>query len=237
MIYLYGSVPGWTVPCLGPMTTKVAYYMTLAGLEFEMKAQDLTQLHRDSPNGKVPWLDDDGTVLCDSTLIIEHLQRKYGEALDRDATAQERATMIAFNRMIDEHLYWIAMIQPRYVADEDWEAYLRLIVGTDEVPPAAREFGDEWRARILNQYNNAGWTRLPPETLYARARADIDALSGFLADKRFFMGDKPRWIDASVLSALRHVIEAPFTFDTKSYGASKKNLLGYMQRMKDTYGI
>jgi len=51
------------------------------------------------------------------------------------------------------------------------------------------------------------------------------------------MGDKPRWVDAPVLSILRHVIDTPFTFDTKDYAASKKNLVTYMSRMKDRFGI
>ena len=61
--------------------------------------------------------------------------------------------------------------------------------------------------------------------IYRRARTDVDALSDFLGDKPFFMGDKARWVDAPVLSILRHVIDAPFTFDTKDYAASKKNLV------------
>jgi hypothetical protein len=51
------------------------------------------------------------------------------------------------------------------------------------------------------------------------------------------MGDTARWVDAPVLSILRHVIDAPFNFDTKDYAASKKNLVSYMGRMKDRYGI
>jgi hypothetical protein len=51
------------------------------------------------------------------------------------------------------------------------------------------------------------------------------------------MGDKARWVDAPVLSILRHIIDAPFTFDTKDYAASKKNLVAYMGRMKDRFGI
>jgi hypothetical protein len=37
---------------------------------------------------------------------------------------------------------------------------------------------------------------------------------------------------APVLSILRHIIDAPFAFDTKDYAAKKKNLVGYMGRMK-----
>ena len=40
-----------------------------------------------------------------------------------------------------------------------------------------------------------------------------------------------------MLSILRHIIDAPFDFDTKDYAASKKNLVSYMGRMKDRFGI
>ncbi len=237
MIKLYGSVPGWTVPCLGPMTTKVAYYLTLAGLSFEFVTTDLSQLDRDSPNGKVPFIDDEGTLLADSTLIIDHLRRRYGDALGMGVTPREAATMLAFNRLIDDHLYWISVVQPRYVDDGDWHRYLCMIARTDNLSPEAEAFGDAWRARVLNGYHNAGWARLSSETLYARARADIDALSDQLGERPYFMGDEPRWIDASALSILRHIIDAPFSFDTKHHGATKRNLVAYMKRMKEQFGI
>ncbi|MCC2659006.1 MAG: isoI [Panacagrimonas sp.] len=238
MITLYGSTPGWTVPCLGPMVTKLAYYMTLAGIAYTFVPTDLSQLDRDSPNGKVPFIDDEnGNRMADSTLIIDHLRQKYGDALDRGVTPREEAQMVAFNRLVDEHLYWIAVVQPRYVDDGDWHRYLCMIANVTELPPEVKAFGDAWRARVLNGFNNGGWTRLSAEVLYARGRTDIDALSDQLGDRPFFMGDKPRWIDATVLSILRHTIDAPFSFDTKHYGASKRNLVDYMARMKSDYGI
>ena len=78
---------------------------------------------------------------------------------------------------------------------------------------------------------------MPAEVIYKRARADVDALSGFLGSKAFFMGSKPRSIDATVLSILRHIIDTPFTFDTKDYAKSKNNLVAYTARMKERFGI
>jgi glutathione S-transferase len=112
-----------------------------------------------------------------------------------------------------------------------------MIASTDDPSPEVLAFGNAWRARVLKGYLNGGWTRLSSEALYARARADVDALSDQLGDRPYFMGDRPRWIDASVLSILRHTIDPPFSFDTKHYGAAKGNLVAYMQRMKDRFGI
>ena len=145
--------------------------------------------------------------------------------------------MHAWNRMIDEHTYWVAVIQPRWRETANWEIYLRIIAGTDDVPPALRAFADDFRYRILTEFMLGGWGRMPAEVIYKRARNDVDALSNFLDGKPYFMGKEPRSIDASVLSILRHTIDTPFQFDTKDYAQSKKNLVDYMARMKERFAI
>lgn len=238
MIKLYRYLPGWTVPCISPYVTKTAYYMTMAGIEYEPVGQDLTRLDEETPYGKLPVIEDeDGTRVADSTDIIAHLQDRYGDTLNRGATPAERAAMHGWNRMIDDHTYWVAVIQPRWRETANWEIYLRVIAGTDDVPAPLRAFADDFRHRILTEFMLGGWGRMPADVIYRRARADIDALSDFLADKPFFMGEKPRSIDAAVLSILRHVIDTPFTFDTKDHAAGKKNLVDYMARMKERYRI
>lgn len=238
MIQVYQYLPAWTVPCISPYVTKVIYYMTMADLKFEAKAQDLTKLDAETPHGKLPVIvDDDGTRVADSTRIIEYLKKRYGDRLDEGVTPEAAAQMHAWNRMIDEHTYWVAVIQPRWRETTNWEKYLRIIAGTQDVPPPLRAFADDFRHRILTEFMQGGWGRMPADVIYQRARADIDALSNFLDGKQFFMGDAPRSIDASVLSILRHIIDTPFTFDTKDYAAGKKNLVDYMARMKQRFGI
>ncbi len=238
MITLYQYLPAWTVPCISPYVTKVAYYMTMAKVPFQTKPQDLTRLDQDTPHGKLPVIvDEDGTKVADSTHIVQYLRTKRGDPLDGDASAEERAQMLAWNRMIDEHTYWVAVIQPRWRETPNWEIYLRIIAGTDDVPPGLRAFADDFRHRILTEFMQGGWGRMSADVIYQRARADVDALSDFLGGKPFFMGQKPRSIDACVLSILRHIIDTPFTFDTKDYAAGKRNLVEYMGRMKDRFGI
>ncbi len=238
MIALYQYLPAWTVPCISPYVTKVAYYMTMNRIPYEMKPGNLATLDRDTPAGKLPTIvDNDGTTMNDSTHIIEYLRGKYGQGIDEGATAADHATMMAFNRLIDEHTYWVAVIQPRWREIAGWEKYIRIIAGTNDVPAGLRSFADDFRFRILNEFMNGGWGRMPADVIYRRARTDMDSLSNFLGDKAFFMGNSPRWVDASVLSILRQTIDSPFDYDTKDYGASKKNLVAYMGRMKERFGI
>ncbi|HTT39327.1 MAG TPA: glutathione S-transferase C-terminal domain-containing protein [Burkholderiales bacterium] len=238
MITIYRYLPAWTVPCISPYVTKTIYYMQMAEIKYEAKNQDLTKLDLDTPHGKLPIIvDADGTKVADSTHIIEYLRSKYGDPLDAEASGEERAQMHAWNRMIDEHTYWTAVIQPRWRETANWEIYLRIIAGTQDVPPALRAFADDFRFRILAEFMTGGWGRMPADVIYRRARSDFDALSGFLGSKPFFMGSKPRSVDAAVLSILRHTVDTPFSFDTKDYARSKGNLVAYMARMKERFGI
>jgi len=78
--------------------------------------------------------------------------------------------------------------------------------------------------------------RLPAEKVYERAAADIGALSDFLGDKPYFMGDAPRTIDANVLSHLKHIVDSPFDFPTKDEVRSKANLMNYIARLENIRG-
>ena len=68
-------------------------------------------------------------------------------------------------------------------------------------------------------------------------RADIDALSDFLADKDFFLGDKLHSIDASVYSTLRHIADQPQQWLGSGYVQSKANLMAYLERIRKQYDI
>jgi glutathione S-transferase len=234
MITIYQYNPGWNVPCISPFVSKAIYYMRMAGIPHEIKRQDLSRLQQDAPYGKLPFIEDNGVKVADSTAIIDYL-RKYAD-LDSDATATEKAQMLAWNRMIDEHTYWCAVIQPRWREEANWEIYLPIIFGASPVPPEVHRTMEEFRKLILSEFLGQGMGRLPGNVVYERARADIDAISDLLDSKPYFMGEQLRSIDANVLSILDHIIYAPFKFDAKDYALNKKNLLDYCGRMNERFG-
>lgn len=238
MIRLLRYVPGWSVPCISPYVSKVAIYLRMTGCEFELVAQDLSRLREDAPRGKLPYIvDADGTIVPDSTEIIVYLKARYGDPLDRDATTQERAQMVAWNRMIDEHTYWCGVIQPRWRMDDGWETYVPILARTDQVPQEVRAFLDDLRVHIGNEFVMQGMGLKDDEAVLRDFETDADALSDFLGAKDFFMGAQPRSIDASVFSILAHTIEAPFDWPGKAHIAAKGNLVDYMTRMRDRFDL
>ncbi|MGF1468882.1 MAG: glutathione S-transferase family protein [Sandaracinaceae bacterium] len=218
--------------------TKLVNYMTMTGLEYELVAQDLAKLDDDAPHGKLPYIiDEDGTKVGDSNAIINYFKEKYGDPLDQDQTAEEAAQALAWNRLLEEHVYWSGVIQPRWREDKGWETYIPYIVSGAEVGPELRAALDAFRGRIVAEFDGQGMGRRSDEEVFDVFKQDIDALSSFLGNKTWFMGDKPRSIDASVYSFIRHTADVPFEWPGKPYIRDKKNLTAYANRFHETYHI
>lgn len=58
-----------------------------------------------NPEGVVPTLIDEGTVICESTVIMEYLADAYPEPALRPASAKQRARMRAWTKQLDEGLH------------------------------------------------------------------------------------------------------------------------------------
>ena len=231
MITLQGFAPAWTLPCLSPFVTKTAYYMRLAGIEYAFASVNPFELKTATPFGKVPVINDDGKVVADSTTIIDYLERTRGEPLNKGATLRERAVMLAFNRLLDEHFYWCAVVLPRWRNQENWENYIPVLCGGRQPDQALRQALEVVRAAMLAELEGHGIGRLDDATAYARARADVDALAAQLGDQPYFMGDRLRTIDASVLAFARHVLDSPFPSDVKQYMETKPSIVAYVRRL------
>lgn len=157
MIAVYGYVPAWGLPDISPYVTKIIAYLTFTGQAFEHRVQDLGRIDEDAPHGKLPYIvDEDGTKVADSNVIISYLKHRYGDPLDAGLSRAEAAQALAWNRLIEEHLYWSGIIEPRWRSDSGWETYIPYIVGGAEVTPELRSALDQFRARILAGFNGQG---------------------------------------------------------------------------------
>jgi glutathione S-transferase len=238
MISVYGYTPAWGLPCISPFVTKVVNYMTMADIQFELKAQPLETLGTDSPTAKLPYIvDDDGTKVNDSTRILQYLQKKYGDKLDSNLTDTEKAVGLAFQRMVEEYTYWSGIIEPRWRTVERFETYIPYIVGGAEVGPELRTALLAFREKIADEHDKQGMGLRPGEDVLACLQEDLDALSTFLGDKPFFLGEEPTSFDATIYSTFRHITDVPWDWAGRDYARGKANLVAYADRMRARFDV
>lgn len=79
MITLYTFGPAFGLPDPSPFVTKAEMLLKLAGLPYQTN----TKGFRKAPKGKLPYIEDAGTIIPDSTFIRWHLEQKYHVDFDR----------------------------------------------------------------------------------------------------------------------------------------------------------
>ena len=115
MIILHGFGAGFGLPEISPFVTKTEIQLKMAGLSYR-KQQARPPA---SPKGQLPYIDDDGEKVADSTFIRAHIERKYGFDFDAGQGPLERAQAWAYERMIEHHLYW-ALVGARWADAENF---------------------------------------------------------------------------------------------------------------------
>jgi glutathione S-transferase len=116
---------------VSPFTLKLETWLRLAGLPYEAVP---TRNPGQGPKGKPPFIvDDDGTVVADSSLIIEHLVRTRGIDLDRELSREQRAQAVALQRLFEDHHYFIA-VWSRWIDSDGWRDFGPAVFGSVPFP-------------------------------------------------------------------------------------------------------
>ena len=93
MIKLHQFAPAFGLPNASPFCMKVETYLRMAGLPYELvNSGDIFR----APKKKLPFIDDGGELVADSSFIIDHLKSRHGDPLDGGLWALDRAVGTAF---------------------------------------------------------------------------------------------------------------------------------------------
>jgi glutathione S-transferase len=218
------------IPNPSPFCLKLETWLRMTGLPYEVvRVVD----PRKGPKGKVPWIEDDGRVVADSALAIEHLRAKYGDPLDADLGSEARATSLALRRLIEEHLYW-AIAYGRFLDDDVWPTTkTQFLAGFPA--PLRPLVGRLVRKTIAKSLQLQGLGRHSHDDIYRLACDDLAALSAFLGDKPYFFGPKASELDATAYGFLAQVLWAPGPRRVREHVERTGNLPAFCERMKRTY--
>jgi len=102
VITLHTFGPFFGLPDPSPFVMKAETLLKMAQLPYRTDSGGFSK----APKGKLPYIEDDGTIIADSTFIRWHLEKKYRIDFDRGLDAAQKATGWAFEKMIEDNLYW-----------------------------------------------------------------------------------------------------------------------------------
>jgi glutathione S-transferase len=229
MLKLYQFERTWGIPNLSPFCCKIETYLRMADIDYEIKPV----LPLGAPKGKLPYIEDGGQTLGDSRFITAYLKSAY-EDLDKGLSSTQLATSIAMQRLLEEHLFWVALYSRWQYTDKNWQINKEAIFG--KLPPILRDIiATHTRKKIKQQIYGHGISRHSAKEIFLLGQQDMDALATVLGDKPYFLGNQPTVLDTSAFGLLINIIGCPIESPLKEYGLSKDNLIRYVDRIKDQF--
>ena len=222
---LYATRAGFGLPDVSPFVLKTEVQLQMAGLAYER----VSAIPPQAPKGKLPYINDHGTVVSDSTFIRAHIERTCAVDLDAGLDAQQRAQAWAIERLLEDHLYF-AMVWFRWIDPENFAkgpAHFADGAPEDQRERLRRELQEGKRADLQAQ----GVGRHTPAEIATLGQRSIDSLAVLLGDKPYLMGATPTGVDATAFGQLACIL-TPF-FDTPLRAAARRhaNLVAYVDRM------
>ncbi len=221
MIILSGGGAGFGLPDVSPFVTKTEIQLQMAGLAYRKESGRPS----DGPKGQMPFIDDEGERIGDSTFIRAHLEQKYGVDLDEGLSPVERAQAWAIERMMENQFYWI-IVYSRWLLPENFAKGPSHFF--DALPDEIRQQRLEAVRMIVR---GVGVTRHTDDEIASLADRTLLALSELLGQKTFLFGERPAGVDATASAMIAHALtpffESPVRRCVESYG----NLVAYADRM------
>ncbi|HNC95636.1 MAG TPA: glutathione S-transferase family protein [Myxococcota bacterium] len=227
MIQLY-TVPGaWGLSSVSPFCAKLETWLRLAQLRFEVLPASMGS----APKGKVPYIKlEDGTLMGDSQLILEHLTQRYGVQLDDWLSPAQKAQSQVVRRMLEEGTYW-CLVHERWNTEAGFAAYTPVFLKM--LPPVIGGLIlGQIRRDVRGSLKAQGTGRHKPEEIAGILRADVAAVADLLGDRLYFHGDQPSSVDATIYAMLSGLASFPVPGAGSAELAKHPNVVAYLARVR-----
>ncbi len=199
---LHVIAPAFGLRTTGPFGLKCEMALRHLKQDFELVP---SMNPRAAPKAKLPYLEDDGSVVADSELILQHLDRKTNGGLYGHLSDRELADGTAFTRLVEEHLYW-TVVAARWLDDDWWPHIVSGFFGSLPVPlrwiapPLARR-------EVRRTYWLQGLGRHTLDEQKGFARRDLDAIVKKVGQGPFLLGEKLTVFDFGVAPLLAGALD------------------------------
>ncbi|XP_055859616.1 failed axon connections homolog isoform X2 [Biomphalaria glabrata] len=192
-VILFQWQRGPYAPSVSPFPLKLETYLRMSKIPYQNDYSG-----KFSKKGKTPFIIYNGENIPDSQFCIEYLNKKLNIDNNKYLNQTDRAVATAFQAMIDEHLYW-TMVVFRWVYNKEQEIIKNYVIRS----PLLRIYLNRL---VYKQTYDQGIGRHSPEEVKHIMLTDLQALSDYLGDKPFLMGDNPCDVDCSAFGLLAQIL-------------------------------
>lgn len=183
----------------------------------------------EGPKGKGPYIEFEGKLMGDSTLIMEFLTKKYDITFAERLNLEQKAISHSFQMMLEERLYW-AMVYSRWIEDHNWETLKPIFFG--KLPPVVKNVVSSMaRKSVVKTLSDQGLGRHTRSEIYEFAKRDIDSIAHYLGDKRYFHGNEIHEIDLCIYSFMPNLTIKEFNSPLKGHVERHSNLMRHTDRI------
>jgi glutathione S-transferase len=229
MITLYVFGPAFGLPDASHFVMKTEVQLKMAKLAYR---KDPTGFPN-APKGKLPYIEDKGKLVPDSTFIRAYIEKTYGRDLDAGLDAWARAQSWTIERLVEDHLGW-AMAYFRWLVPENFEKGPAHFF--DVAPDAVRsKLRDDALLRVTTAMKGHGIGRHSQAEVAELGSRSLEALSAMLGDGPFMMGDGPTAVDAITFATLACVLTPYFDTPLRAKAQNLGNLPPYVTRMMERF--
>ena len=224
MITLFTFGRSFGLPDPSPFVSKAEVLLKLSGLPFRNDTGGFNK----APKGKLPYIDDGGTIVADSTFIRWHLEARHGVDFDKGLSPEQKGIAWAAEKMCEDHLYW-AIVDSRWMVEANFAKGPKHFF--DKAPALMRPLIIAMVNRqVRRNLKGQGMGRHSRPDIERLAAADIDALARILGDKAWLMGPEPCGADATVWSFVAGALCPLFESPIRTAAEGHANLVAYSAR-------
>ncbi|XP_005090892.3 failed axon connections homolog [Aplysia californica] len=191
-VILHQFQRGPFAPSFSPFPIKLETYLRLAKIPYVTETNENM-----SKKGKMPWMEYNGEEVADSHICITYLNQKLGIDLNKNLDPVQRATARAIQSLCEDHLYW-ALVCLRWLWDPERKLVKMFVKSPIVLWLVVRNLG--------NQAWGQGMSRHSRPEVKSFVLEDLQALTDFLGDKKFMMGDEITEVDCCVFGFLCQLI-------------------------------
>jgi glutathione S-transferase len=225
MITLHTFGPMFGLPDPSPFVTKADVLLKMSGLPYRTVIGDL----RRAPKGKLPYIEDEGRIIGDSTLMRLHLEQRYGIDFDQSLSVTEKGIAWSIEKLLEDHLYW-AMVQARWVNDQNFDKGPRHFF--DAAPALLRPLIVAMvRRKVRKTLHAHGLGRHSDAEILAMAARAVDAVAAVLGEKPYLMGTQACGADATAFAFIAGTLAPYFETALRTHAEKHGNLVAYCDRM------